>query len=110
MRVSADALRTEEQVGRLLEAAQQHPANGYYLVCEHPNGQYLTDDPNWLANAVDVIAGLRLLPADVVVGYCNHQMLIAAAANATAICSGTWMNGNWLPLSELSVGGDGLLA
>ena len=28
----------------------------------------------------------------VIIGYCNHQMLVAASANATAICSGTWMN------------------
>ena len=41
---------------------------------------------------LDLVAGLRLLGSRVVLGYCNHQMLIAAVAKATAICSGTWMN------------------
>lgn len=90
--LSADALRTDEQVGALLEDAQSHPADGYYLVFEHPNGDYLADDPSWLSSVLDIVAGLRLLGSEVVLGYCNHQMLVAAAANATAICSGTWMN------------------
>lgn len=90
--LSADALRTDEQVGALLEDAQSHPADGYYLVLEHPGGDYFADDPSWLASVLDIVAGLRLLDSKVVLGYCNQQMLVAAAANATAICSGTWMN------------------
>jgi hypothetical protein len=62
------------------------------VVCEHPNGGYLVDDPNWLANVLDIVAGLRLGEAEVIVGYCNHQLLVASTANASAMCSGTWMN------------------
>jgi hypothetical protein len=61
-------------------------------VCEHPGGQYLVEDPNWLANVIDLAAGLRLLGANVLFGYCNHQMLVAAAAKVNALASGTWMN------------------
>lgn len=90
--LSADATRNQDEVALLLETAGNWKAHGYYIVCEHPNGSYLVDDPNWLANVLDIVAGLRLGGAEVVVGYCNHQLLAAAAANATAVCSGTWMN------------------
>ena len=63
-----------------------------YLVCEHPNGDYLVTDPGWLANVVDLVAGIRLAGKQVIVGYCNHQMLLLASSAATAIASGTWMN------------------
>ena len=90
--LSSEAVANQDQVADLLEAAQSWEVAGYYLVCEHPNGDYLVADPNWLANVLDIIAGLRLAGANVIVGYCNHQMLAAAAAGATAVCSGTWMN------------------
>jgi hypothetical protein len=90
--LSAEAIKDGSQIGLLLENASERTADGYYLVCQHPNGDYLCDDPTWMANVLDIVAGLRLLNAQVVVGYCNHQMLIASAAKATAICSGTWMN------------------
>src|SRR5262249_17892737 len=57
-----------------------------------PNGQYLVDDANWVANVIDLAAGLRLTGAHVLLGYCNHQMLIAGAVKVNAIASGTWMN------------------
>ncbi len=90
--LSGDATRNEQQIADLLERSEQWNAAGYYIVCEHPGGNYLVDDPIWLANVVDLAAGLRLRGARVVLGYCNHQMLIAACAKADAICSGTWMN------------------
>ncbi len=90
--LSADAARNQDQIAVLLERAETWEPAGYYIVCEHPGGNYLVNDPNWLANVLDVAAGLRLRGASVVLGYCNHQMLIAACAKADAICSGTWMN------------------
>ncbi|MBL8695205.1 MAG: hypothetical protein JNJ88_14020 [Planctomycetes bacterium] len=90
--LSADATKNLEQVATLLEAAPGWKADGYYVVCEHPNGDYLVKDPNWIANVLDLAAGLRLAGAQVVLGYCNHQMLAASVSKVNAICSGTWMN------------------
>jgi hypothetical protein len=90
--LSADATKDENQIALLLEAAELWTPQGYYIVCEHANGQYLVGDPNWIANVIDLAAGLRLRGAEVVLGYCNHQMLIAGLAKANAIASGTWMN------------------
>ncbi len=90
--LSADATRSQDQIELLLEHVPNWNAAGFYVVCEHPNGDYLVDDPNWLANVLDLVAGLRLLGSKVILGYCNHQMLIASVAKVDAICSGTWMN------------------
>lgn len=90
--ISADACRVETQVARLLEHTAKFPADSYYLVCEHPKGMYLVDDAAWLANVLDIAAGLKLIGSKVVIGYCNHQMLIAGAVKADAIASGNWMN------------------
>ncbi len=90
--LDADTTRNQAHIESLLEAAASWKADAYYIVCEHPKGDYLVQDPNWLVNVLDLIAGLRLLGAKVILGYCNHQMLCASVARANAICSGTWMN------------------
>ncbi len=90
--LSAEATRSREQISALLEATTRWNADGYYIVCEHPNGEYLVQDPIWLAHILDLTAGLRLAGKQVILGYCNQQMLSAQVAGATAICSGTWMN------------------
>jgi hypothetical protein len=90
--LSADAAKDQDQIAALLEASSRWDPVGYYIVCEHPNGAYLVEDPDWLANVLDLVAGLKLAGKRVVLGYCNHQMLLAASAKADVLCSGTWMN------------------
>lgn len=90
--LSEEATRDSDQIDTILDAANTWEVDGVYLVCEHPRGDYLVGDPIWLANVLDLTAGLRLQRKQVVLGYCHHQMLIAACASATAIASGTWMN------------------
>jgi hypothetical protein len=90
--LSEMAVIRSDGIGKLLDAANTAPADGYYLVCEHADGKYLVDNPIWLANVLDVAAGLKLLGKKVVLGYCNQQMLVAACAKVDAIASGTWMN------------------
>lgn len=87
-----DAPRNSRQIDDVLDAAEAWEVKGVYLVCEHPRGSYLVDDPNWLSNVLDLAAGLRLQGKEVIIGYCHHQMLIAACTSATAIAAGTWMN------------------
>jgi len=90
--LSGEALRFEEQVEIVLNAAESWKVDGVYLVPEHPETQYLVDDPMWMGNLLVLCAGLRLQKKDVIVGYCNHQMLCLAAAQVGAIASGTWLN------------------
>lgn len=90
--LGSSATRDEDQIHEVLNAADDWDAEGVYLVCEHSNVEYLVTDPNWLANVIDLAAGLRLKGKQVIIGYCNQQMLIAACASASAVASGTWMN------------------
>ena len=90
--LDADTTRNQDHIESLLEAAPDWKPAGFYIVCEHPNGDYLVQDPNWIANLLDLVAGLRLSGAKVILGYCNHQMLAASVVQTNAICSGTWMN------------------
>jgi len=100
--VGADVVRNQDQVASLLEAAPGWKSDGFYIVCEHPNGKYIVEDPNWLANVLDLAAGLRFSGAKVILGYCNHQMLAASVVRANAICSGTWMNVRSFPPEKFS--------
>jgi hypothetical protein len=100
--LSGEAVRNPDQISTLVERAESWKAPAYYVVCEHPNGQYLVEDPNWIGNVLDLCAGLRLFGAEVILGYCTHQMLLAAAAKVTAIASGTWMNVRSFPPEKFS--------
>ena len=90
--LSADSTRSEEQIHAILDDVAHWAVDAVYIVCEHPNGEYLVTDPSWLANVVDLAAGFRLRGKQVILGYCNHQMLIAASGAVNGIASGTWMN------------------
>jgi hypothetical protein len=90
--LGADALRRDDDVHAILDVAHTLGVEGVYLVCEHPKGDYLVKDAGWMANLLDLVAGLRLKDLEVIVGYANHQTLAVTAASATAIASGTWMN------------------
>lgn len=104
--LDADTVRSQDQIAALIEVAPSWGADGFYIVCEHPNGDYLVKDPNWLANILDLVAGLRLTGAQVILGYCNHQMLIASTVRVNAICSGTWMNVRSFPPDKFRVSYD----
>lgn len=90
--LASEALQSEDDIHEIIEAAGDWPIAGAYIVSEHPRGQYFVSDPIWIANLLDLVAGLRLKGLRVILGYCNHQMLIASLAHTTEIASGTWIN------------------
>jgi hypothetical protein len=104
--LTAEAASDQDQIHLLLEKSTSWNVDGYYIVCEHPGGSYLVDDANWLANILDLVAGLKLRGAKVILGYCNHQMLIASLVKVNAICSGTWMNVRSFPPDKFRVSYD----
>lgn len=89
--LSVDSARDEEQVEAVVERAADWPVAGFYVVAETP-GNYLVDDPIWLANVLILTSGLKLLGKSVLFGYGNHQMLALAATNVDALAAGTWLN------------------
>jgi hypothetical protein len=90
--LSADSMRNTTGIQEVLAEFETLNVEGVYLLFEHPNGDYIVQDPVWLANAAELAAGLRLLGKRVVVGYANHQLLCLAAASVNAIATGTWLN------------------
>jgi hypothetical protein len=90
--LSSEALRSDEQVHRVLEEDRDLDYSAAYVVCEHPTQAYRIQDPIWLANLLDLTAGLKLHGRRVIVGYCQHQSLLLACSSVDVVASGTWMN------------------
>ncbi|MFN3149855.1 hypothetical protein [Bremerella sp.] len=101
--LSPEATRDDAQISMILDAASSWNVQGVYIVCQHPNGSYLVEDPIWLANVLDLAAGFKQLKRKVIIGYCNQQLLAAACVNADAICSGTWRNVRSFPPEKFEV-------
>jgi hypothetical protein len=90
--LGSDSVRDSAGIQEILAEFETIPVDGAYLLFEHPNGDYLVEDPVWMTNALELCAGLRLLNKAVIVGYANHELLCFGAASVNAIASGTWMN------------------
>ncbi len=76
----------------LLNGIGAWPVDGFYLIAEHPEHGYFSDNPIWLANLLKLCAGIKAGGKRLVVGYCNQQMLCLSCAGVDAIASGTWAN------------------
>ncbi len=90
--LSDKAVMSDDQIESLLERAANWNIDTFYVVCQHPNGNYLVAEDNWLANVLDLVAGLKMLKKKVFIAYASHQMLISACAKADGLVSGTWLN------------------
>ena len=90
-----DVLSDDTQVESIIQYAEHWDVNGVYIVCEHPERHYLIDKPIWVANLLSLVAGIKRLGKEVVVGYANHQMLPLALAKCDAIAAGNFLNVRW---------------
>lgn len=89
-----DVFSEESQVESIVQFAEKWDVDGVYIVCEHPEG-YLVDKPIWVANLLSLVAGIKRLGKEVIVGYANHQMLLLALAKCDAIAAGNFLNVRW---------------
>jgi hypothetical protein len=101
--LSDKAGQADDQIESLLDYARTWDVDGYYVVCQHPNGNYLVSESNWVANVLDLAAGLKLLGKQVYLAYSSHQMLIASLAKADGIISGTWLNVRSFPPDKFKI-------
>ena len=95
--LSSQVIADEQAIEQIIEASFKWNVEGYYIV---PEGRYLENDPNWLMNLIQLVAGLKLQNKKIIVGYSNHQMLSLACANVDAIASGTFLNIRHFSLSK----------
>jgi len=93
--LKGDVLSDEIQIEKIIQYSNQWDVQGVYIVCEHPNKNYLVDMPIWIANLLMLVAGIKRQGKSVIVGYSNHQMLCLALAKCDAIASGNYLNVRW---------------
>lgn len=79
----------KDKVEQLLGQVKNWDIDGFYIL---PEGDYLDNNSIWFANLLSLVAGLKLLKKEVVVGYSNHQMLALACTGVNAIATGNWLN------------------
>lgn len=104
--VGPEILLSEEKTQGLLELLENYPIDGFYIIPVHPQNVYLVDNPAWLLNLLDLIAGIKLLSKKAIVGYSNHQSLLLSLAKADAICAGTWLKTRMFPLGDFEASED----
>jgi hypothetical protein len=90
-----DVLSDDSQIESIVLSAKHWDIDGVYIVCEHPEKHYLVDKPIWVANLLSLVAGIKRIGKEVVVGYANHQMLPLALAKCDAIAAGNFLNVRW---------------
>ena len=98
--LSSDVIRDINQVEDLIEYIEECLYDEIYLLVEHPNGDYLVQDPLWLTNLLYFSASIKRLNKKLIIGYGNHQMLCLGLANVDELASGTWMNVRSFSLSK----------
>src|SRR5690606_24426566 len=59
--LGSDSVKDTAGIQDVLAEFETLEVEGAYLLFEHPNGEYIVQDPIWLANALELAAGLRLL-------------------------------------------------
>lgn len=84
--------QSEDTIEKMIGFSEQFDVDGYYIIIEPPNEQYLVDHPVWLSNVLQLCAGLKLAAKKIIFGYANQQMICLTAAKVDAIASGTYLN------------------
>ena len=90
--LSYEVIQSEESVHTLLECISEWGVDGFYIVPEKPRGEYLTQDPIWILNLMDLCSALYHSKKRVIVGYANHQLFPLVLAGVEGLASGNWMN------------------
>lgn len=90
--LSYEVVQSEDEIHKLLECISSWKVDGFYIVPERPRGEYLTQDPIWLLNLMDLCSALYHIKKRVVVGYSNHQLFPLVLSGVEAIASGNWVN------------------
>lgn len=85
-------LQKEDEIEKVISELEKLDVDGFYIVAHQPQKKYLVDTPMWLANLMQICAGLKLQGKKVIMGYGNHQLLCLSAAGVDAMATGTYLN------------------
>ena len=90
--ISCEAIRNQQFIEDITQALSALDVDGYYLICQQPNDSYLNLDPLWEIQFVKLVACLKLVHKEVIVGYSSHQNLILSLAKVDGIAAGSYLN------------------
>ena len=87
-----ESIRSETFVESLINTVSSLDVDGFYIVPQPPNSEYIITDALWMIGMLKLLTCLKFTKKEVIVGYSNHQGLIYSLANVDAIASGNYMN------------------
>lgn len=90
--LNSDVIRNPDLIENIVNLYNKLDVDGYYVIPEPPNGEYIVKDPKWSISVLKLLVSLKFTKRKVIVGYSNHQGLVYSLANVDAIASGNFMN------------------
>jgi len=79
-------------IEKFISLLEHIDVDGYYVVTQHPNGEYIVEDQLWMTGALKLVTCLKTMGKKVIAGYSNHQNLVFALSKVDAIASGNYLN------------------
>jgi len=87
-----ESIRNTEFIEKIINDFSELDVDGYYIVPQPPNSEYIVTDATWSIGLLKLLTCLKFTKREVIVGYSNHQGLVYSLANVDAIASGNFMN------------------
>ena len=90
--IASETIRNQEFIENSLDSITKLDVDGFYLIVQPSNGEYINSDTLWEIGLLKLAACLKLNQKKVIIGYANHQTLVASILKVDGIASGTYMN------------------
>ena len=90
--ITSKILQDEMQLEKIIAEIENWDVDGFYIIPEHPKGEYLVEEPLWISNLLNLCATLKLRDKEIIVSYTNHQLYLLSIANVDGLATGNYMN------------------
>lgn len=90
--IASETIRNQIFIENIIESIIKLDVDGYYLIVQPSNGEYINTDTLWTLGFLKLTACLKLSQKLVVIGYANHQTMVASILKVDGIASGSYMN------------------
>lgn len=87
-----ETVRNQQFIENIIDPLIDLKVDGFYIIPQPSNGEYINSDVLWIMGLLKLATCLKLKNRKVILGYSNHQTLVAALAHVDGIASGTYMN------------------
>lgn len=90
--IASETIRNQEFIENILDTVTKLDVDGFYVIAQPSNGEYINTDTLWEMGFLKLVACLKLSQKKVIVGYSSHQTLVTSILKVDGIASGTYMN------------------